>query len=187
MCASSGASAGALAGCSWGLCMGAGLQGAGRPVWVINDSDRPDLTHSITLRLTHHQLIHHTDTWQPHPPPHPASPRHQPRTGAMPYGAPRQHFGLAVSHISALKLLLVSSYSWHRGRCYSKGLIILIGLKLSMSNLFFYVKCMVKLYLLKCTDLWNSIVIHQYLLKFVLKFVLKKKVPRKVSVRFRCF
>ncbi|XP_059206285.1 schlafen-like protein 1 [Centropristis striata] len=53
--------------------MGAGLQGAGRPVWVINDSDRPDLTHSITLRLTHQQLIYHADTWQPHPrltPPH---------------------------------------------------------------------------------------------------------------------
>lgn len=46
--------------------MGAGLQGAGRPVWVINDSDRPDLTHSITLCLAH-QLVYHSGTRQPNP------------------------------------------------------------------------------------------------------------------------
>lgn len=34
--------------------MGVGLQGAGRPIWVINGSNRLDLTHSISSRLTHH-------------------------------------------------------------------------------------------------------------------------------------
>lgn len=87
--------------------MGARLQGAGRPVCVINDSDRPDLTHSITLSLTHHKLIYHTDTWQPHP----ASPRHQPRTGATPSAGHQPpvsrrcsysvHFHVIMEHIIA--------------------------------------------------------------------------------------
>ncbi len=101
----------------WGLCMGTGLQGAGRLVWVINDSDRPDLTHSINLvpytppaHLPHWHLAASTL-------PHPASPRHQNRTGAMLSGAQRQHFGLAGS----LKLLFVHLMT---ARFYSKGLTV---------------------------------------------------------------
>lgn len=42
------------------------MYGSGRPVCVINDSDRLDFTHSITPCLTHRQLIHYSETPLPH-------------------------------------------------------------------------------------------------------------------------
>lgn len=90
--------------------MGTGLQGAGRPVGVINDSDRPDLTHSITLRLTHHQLIYHTDTWQPHPRltlPHLATNPGQEQC----FLGPQTTFWVDCQQPLSLKLILVSLYS----------------------------------------------------------------------------
>lgn len=94
--------------------MVAGLQSAGRPAAVINDSDSLDLTHSITLCLTHHQLIYHTDTWQPHP----RLP--QPRTRAMLSEAPDN----ILTWLSATPQpeVALSSYSYHHCRCWSTGL-----------------------------------------------------------------
>ncbi len=119
----------------WGLCMGAGLQGAGWLVRVINDSDRPDLTHSINLvpytppaHLPHWHLAPSTLS-------HPASPRHQNRTGAMLSEAPGQHFSLAVSELAAWNF---SSFILMTGRFYSEGSTCLFGLKLSMFSLFWF-------------------------------------------------
>ncbi|KAJ4928126.1 hypothetical protein JOQ06_015923, partial [Pogonophryne albipinna] len=77
-----------------GLCIGSELLGARGPVWVINDSDRPDLTHSITLCLTQTSSSSNTLTPGASPPPpnplsHPSPPA---RTRAR---GPRQHFGFA--------------------------------------------------------------------------------------------
>lgn len=44
-------------GCSKGYVWKQGSKMLADPVAIINDSDRPDLTHSITLCLAHHQVI----------------------------------------------------------------------------------------------------------------------------------
>lgn len=111
-----------------GLCMEAGFQDAGRPVAIINDSDRLDLTHSITLCLTHHQLIYHADTWQPHPR-LTCSPTQDKKDA---FWGLAQHFGTARQPSLSLHLLFgynhnvtVEVPAWPMSKRYMWGMLFL--------------------------------------------------------------
>lgn len=94
-------------GCSKGYVWKQGSKMLADPVAIINDSDRPDLTHSITLCLAHHQVIQHADTWQPRLPPA-ASPVHQHGTRRIP---------LVASHNIWTRLSAIPQHCKRDARC----------------------------------------------------------------------